>query len=131
MTTNLRNLLVASALLAPTFGCSFMARGPEQYRDDTAAVLAQRNAQIKSCYDKQLDTDETVNGKVVVNFTVEKKTGMLTNVVVDESQTTAPKPLAACIVSAMDGLQLTPEDQRDGLATFVWEFKVGSPRPAA
>jgi hypothetical protein len=30
------------------------------------------------------------------------------------------------VVSAIEGLQLTPEDRRDGEATFTWVFKGGA-----
>jgi hypothetical protein len=115
------------AVLATSIGCSFIARGPDQYRDDTQAVLDTRAGNIKACYDQQLAGGSLPAGEVTINFTVEKKTGYFVNAEVDPSRTTAPEPLANCILSAVDGLQLTPEDRRDGLATFSWVFSVGAP----
>ena len=47
-------------------GCSAIARSPEQYRDDTHALLETRNAQIKQCYDDALKTDASLSGQVTV-----------------------------------------------------------------
>lgn len=119
------------AVLAISIGCTFIARGPEQYRDDTQAVLETRSGNIKACYDQALASGTDASGEVTINFTVEKKTGNFVNSEVDPSRTTAPESLANCVLSAVDGLQLTPEDRRDGLATFSWVFTVGEPAPAA
>ena len=121
-----RSALVVG-LLAATSACTFYARGPEQYRDDTQVVLETRGDQIKECYDVALTTNDTVKGDVVVNFTVEKKTGKFMSMQLDETKTTAPKELADCIINSIDGLMLEPQDQRDGLATFTWSLKVGKP----
>jgi hypothetical protein len=37
-------------------------------------------------------------------------------------ESTAAPELGQCIVSALEGLQLDPPDEREGDATFVWEF---------
>ncbi len=57
----------------------------------------------------------------MVNFTVEKKTGTIANVTAAEGST-APDSLQTCVVTALEGLQLTPEDRRDGQATFTYTF---------
>jgi hypothetical protein len=31
--------------------------------------------------------------------------------------------LATCVVTALDGLELDPVDQRDGVATFTYTFR--------
>jgi hypothetical protein len=111
------------SLLAMSVGCSFIARGEDQYRSDTRNLLEQRNADVRSCYDNALAQNPAQSGTVAVNFTVEKKTGKLTNVAVDPDQTTAPETLSNCVVNAVDGLVLTPEDRRDGLAEFRWVFR--------
>jgi hypothetical protein len=108
-------------------GCSFMARGPEQYRDDTRSLLDSRQGQIKSCYDNALAQDQLVGGDVVVTFVVQKKTGDIADVLVAEGGTTAPSSLQECVVTALDGLQLTPEDQRDGIASFTYSFEAKAP----
>lgn len=110
-------------LLAVTAGCSFIARGEDQYRADTRNLLEQRNADVRACYDNALAQNPAQSGTVGVNFTVEKKTGRLTNISVDPDQTTAPETLSNCVVNAIDGLVLTPEDRRDGLAEFNWVFR--------
>ncbi len=115
--------------LAASLGCSFIARGPDQYRDDTRAVLQERSADIKVCYDRALTTDETAAGNVVVNFTVEKQTGVIKDVALGEG-TSASAALGDCVVNALQGLQLTPEDQRDGIATFTYTFRANPAQPA-
>jgi hypothetical protein len=110
-------------LLATTVGCTFIARGEDQYRADTRNVLEQRSSEIRACYDNALAQNPAQSGTVVVNFTVEKQSGRLTNVAVDPSGTTAPETLSNCVVNAIDGLVLTPEDRRDGLAEFRWVFR--------
>jgi hypothetical protein len=113
---------IAIACLLGT-GCSFIARGEDQYRQDTRSLLEGKNSEVKSCYDSALAQNPAQSGKVTVNFTVEKKTGKLTNIAVDPNQTTAPEPLQSCIVNAIDGMTLTPEDRRDGQAQFTWVFR--------
>lgn len=120
----MRNTTALLALLSTvTLGCSGIARGPDQYRDDTRALLETQNAQIKSCYDNALEQNPAQSGTVTVNFTVEKKTGVIKEVTVDPEQTTAPDSLQQCIVAALDGLKLTPEDRKAGEATFSWVFR--------
>ena len=123
---------VKLAIVAPlvlSAGCSFYARSPEDYRQVTRELVDTRSGDIKDCYDVALQTNETVAGTVVVNFTVEKKTGKIMNPAVDPSST-APEELTQCVVSAIDGLQLDPPDAREGQATFTWAFEVGAPPPA-
>lgn len=112
-------------------GCSFMARGPEQYRDDTRALLETKNSSVKACYDEALARDPSLAGDVTIHFTVEKKTGIIRDAEIDPDKTSAPQSLAQCVLSAMDGLQLTPEDQRDGIATFTYTFTAEGGKPAA
>lgn len=116
---------------AGTAACSFHARAPEKYRDDTRAVLETRNPQIKQCYDQALQQDSTAQGTVAVRFTVENKTGNIIETRVEPAGTNAPDQLSQCVVSALQGLALDPPDQRDGLATFVYEFRINPPPPAS
>ena len=111
-------LVVATAASS---GCTFIARSAEDYKAVTRELVDTKSGAITDCYDAALKTDEGATGKVVVNFTVEKKTGVITNPTVDESST-APAELGQCVVRAVDGLTLDPPDQRDGVATFTWEF---------
>lgn len=116
--------LLAVSVLSGVTGCSFYARGPEDYRKDTRALLETRNPQIKTCYDEALKSSTGASGTVVVNFTVEEKTGKIKDPTV-LPRSTAPAPLGECIVNALDGLALEPPDQRKGDATFTWEFQRG------
>ncbi len=68
----------------------------------------------------------TAAGKVTVLFTVEKKTGKILDVAPDPARTTAPQSLVSCVITAINGLVLNPPDQRDGKATFEYDFS----RPA-
>ena len=115
------------SLLGATAGCTFFARGPEQYRDDTTKLLATKSAELDTCYDNALKTAPTAAGKVTVVFTVEEKTGKISDAKADPARTTAPQALVDCVVTAINGLVLDPPDQRKGSATFEYDFA----RPAA
>lgn len=108
-------------------GCSFAARSPDMYRDDTAALLETRTPQITACYDEALKTTPDLQGRVTVRFTVETETGSLSNVAADPAGTTAPEPLTQCVVNSLQGLAIAPPDQRTGQAAFVYDF---APTPA-
>ncbi len=115
---------IAAALVLATVGtsgCAFFARSAEDYRAVTRELVDTKTGSIRDCYDAALLTSQGASGSVVVNFTVAKKTGTIMNPAVDESST-APADLSQCVVQAVDGLVLDPPDQRDGLATFTWEF---------
>jgi len=110
--------------LLTTTACQFYARGPDDYRKDTRALLETKSDQINGCFDEVLKKDTKATGTVIVHFTVKNETGKVTDPkVLPES--TAPAPLGECVVKAIDGLALDPSDKRDGDATFVWEFKSG------
>jgi hypothetical protein len=112
--------------------CSGTARGLEAYRTDTQKLLDTRSAQLQSCYDDALKGNDKLAGTVTVDFVVAKKSGTITNAVVDAPHSTAPAPLGDCVVKAIDGLTLDPGDRNDGHATFVYEFKPApGPKPAA
>ncbi|MBN2192648.1 MAG: hypothetical protein JW751_07505 [Polyangiaceae bacterium] len=114
------------ALITGVSACSLHARDGATYASDTAVVLATRNDPIKACYDEVLKTDQTAGGTVEVKFTVEKKTGSFVDPKLGE-KTTAPPPLADCVLKQFGGLVLTPPDRRVGDATFVWEFAANEP----
>lgn len=111
-------------LLVAASGCSFHARDADSYRKATRALLETRDDQIKGCYDAELQKDPKVGGVVVVGFTVAKETGAITNAKVIENETTAPASLGQCVVDSIKGLALDPPDERDGNASFQWEFQV-------
>ncbi len=112
------------ALLAT--GCSFHARDADSYRKATRALLETRSGDIKGCYDAELQKDPKVGGKVVVQFTVKKETGAISDAKVVEKKSDAPASLSECVVKAIDGLALDPPDKRDGDAQFEWEFQATS-----
>jgi hypothetical protein len=126
----MKHALVATTLLAAlSTGCSFAARSPEMYRDDTAKLLEAQTPEIKACYDKTLTAWKDASGTVRVTFTVKKKTGEITDAQVDKTATNAPDELSSCVVQSINGLKLEPPDQSDGQATFTWNFSVESPPP--
>ncbi|MEA2746862.1 MAG: hypothetical protein QOI41_1005 [Myxococcales bacterium] len=118
-------LIAGSAVLLS--GCSFAARSPEMYRDDTKAVLETKNNDIRACYDGVLKATPGAAGKVTVKFEVETEQGKIVNVAVDKPNTTAPDAVAECVTKSINGLGLTPPDKRVGQATFVWEFAAPAP----
>lgn len=120
--------LTATALLtALTMGslaCSFIARPPEQYRDDTQAVLDAAGGNLKACYDGVIVNDKNAKGTVTVMFSVEAETGIVKNAKVDEANSTAPAPVQDCVLQTLGGLKLDPPDARDGQATFSYQFDI-------
>lgn len=117
----MRTFLLTSVALG-SVACSFQARSPERYRDDTRALLESRGPQLQSCYRDALEATNETTGSVIVHFTVEHETGSLTALRVDE-KSTGSEPLRACVLKALEGLTLTPPDARDGVATFRYEFE--------
>jgi len=122
--------LCVLGLVAGVTGCSFAARSPDMYRDDTQALLETKSPQIKACYDEALKSTKDLQGRVTVKMLVEHDTGAVTNVAADPAGTTAPETLTKCVVDSLQGLVLNPPDKRDGDATFVYEFTLGAPPEA-
>jgi len=120
MKTILAALSVLS--LASLAGCSFAARSPEMYRDDTAKLLDTKSGEIKACYDNVLKATPGVGGKVTVKFELAEETGKIQNVIVDKPTTTAPDAVSDCVKKSIEGLAINPPDKRLGQATFVYEF---------
>jgi TonB family protein len=119
----MKTLLITTLLgltLAST-GCA--ARSAEMYRDDTRKLLESKQGAIQDCYNDVLKQERTAGGKVVVRFTVKSDTGVIADAKVDKAQSTGSKGLGQCIVKAIEGLTLDPADERDGDATFTWEFQ--------
>ncbi len=117
----MRHMILPSVLVSLA-ACSYVARDQAQYAEDTSTLLSTRSEAVRGCYDNALASNPEASGKVVVTFNVEKKTGKITNLAVDPARTTAPESLASCVTTAIDGLTLTPEDRRQGDATFTWVF---------
>jgi len=105
--------LACIGLAALTTAC--IARGPEDYRQVTRSLVDSQKAEIQGCF-------SGAPGKVVVDFTVEKKTGKISNAKIDESKSTAGAEVGSCIVSKIEGLTLEQPDMRDGAANFTWQF---------
>jgi hypothetical protein len=114
-------LLLASALALGA--CSFAARSPEMYRDDTGKALATKQQDIRACYDGVLKSNPGAGGTVIVKFDVETESGKISHVTVDKAKTTAPDPVSECVTRSIDGLTLAPPDQRKGDGTWVYEFQ--------
>lgn len=111
-------MLACSALV----GCSFYARGPEDYRSAVRKVLEQKRPDVETCYKQSYEKDNAVQGRVVVSFEVEPKTGKLVKPNVVPAGTTANGALQQCVLASLDGLALKPPDQRTGVGTYTWEF---------
>ncbi len=120
----MRRIATLLAFGLSSVACTYMARGPEDYKHDTRAVLETRNADIKACYDAELKKNKDLSGKVIVHFSVEPETGVIKEAMV-LPESSAPPALGTCIVDALSGLVLDPPDEREGDATFVWEFDKG------
>lgn len=123
------NTLVTFTLLSVGLsGCQFHARSADDYAGETKQLLAAKNDQIKTCYDSVLASNQGAKGEVVVDFTVEAKTGAIKDPTVNAEKTTAPEPLQKCVLDAMAGLQLDPPDAREGVASFAYEFTANAPK---
>lgn len=112
-------------LLAALSGASACAvRTPEMYRDDTRQLLTSKRPVLAACYDAELQTHPQADGKVIVHFTVERDSGRVLNPRIDDLLSTPNRTLRGCVLDAMRGLMLAPPDDRNGDATFTWEFKL-------
>lgn len=119
----MRKTIALFALMAFGAGCSFIARDTETYKKDNRALLETRSSDVKACYDAALATDPNLKGEVVVSYTIEKKTGKLTNITVLTDKTTAPEGLQNCVMSTLEGLVMPRADRRDGqVESFTWSF---------
>lgn len=130
----MKTIILAASSFAVLAGCSFAARSPEMYRDDTTAALQTKNNDIRACYDGVLKGTPSAAGKVTVKFDVVEdgadKAGTVQNVAVDKAGTTAPDAVADCVKTTITGVQIKPPaDKRKGQATYSWEFS--APPPAA
>jgi outer membrane biosynthesis protein TonB len=112
---------IAGAALA-LVGCA--VRSPELYRDDTRKLLETKEPTLQACYDAELQTHRDAGGKVIVRFTVDRETGKVSNPQIDDLSSTPNRTLRGCVLDALKGLTLAPADDRDGDATFTWEFQI-------
>ena len=118
--------LAASGLCALMASCSasFYARSPDDYRKATRTLLESKESDFKSCYENVIKQTPDAQGSVVVQFTVEQKTGKILNAASLPSST-APGPLRACVVNGLSAMKLDPPDQRQGVATMTFDFGRG------
>jgi hypothetical protein len=103
-------------------GCSFYARGPDAYRQAVRNMLDTKSPTVESCYNGARAQNPQSQGAVVVRFDVEPKTGDIVRPEIVKEQTTADETLQRCVLESLAGLKLDPPDQRQGQATFRWEF---------
>jgi len=101
-------------------------RTADEYRADTARAFTARGGDIKTCYDHVLATKREASGLVTVRFAVAEKTGKITDVALDKSQTTAPDDLSQCVLGLLSSVTLAPADPNRGIATWSWSFSAGS-----
>ena len=120
--TMLRRATLCIQLALFIGGCSFMMRSPDQYRNDTAGLLATKSPELTACFDNALKSAPGTSGKVTIHFLVEAKTGKINNAAAVPAQTTAPQTLVDCVLTSVNGLVLSPADQRTGDATFEYDF---------
>jgi len=125
-----RSIITSGAALFALLltGCQFHARDAESYRKITREVLETRNADIKACYDKALEKDPKASATVVVNFVVEKDSGVIKDFKIDDKASKGDKSLQKCVLSSLEGkdLKIDPPDAREGHATFRWELEAGN-----
>jgi hypothetical protein len=123
-------MMARSIALAPALVCAAgllsacAARSPEMYRDDTRRLLETRQTQLTACYDAELQTHPTAEGKVIVRFTIADDTGQIVDPQIDDLQSTPNRSLRGCVLDALKGLKLNHPDSRNGDATFRWEFQL-------
>lgn len=102
--------------------CSFYARGPDSYREAVRGLLETKRPDVEACYKRSYEADQSAQGRVVAKFEVEPKSGKVINPSIVPEGTTANDALKQCVLTSLEGLTLTPPDQRKGEATFTWEF---------
>ena len=117
-----KSALLAFAALSAVAGCSFAARSPDMFRDDTKKLFETKHNEMKACYDGVLKGTPGAAGKVTVHFTWEKSTGALQNPAVDPAATTAPAPVQECVTKHLGGLVMNPADAREGQGTWAFDF---------
>ncbi|MEY4576031.1 MAG: hypothetical protein RL701_734 [Pseudomonadota bacterium] len=119
-----RTRLLTLCLLALLGSSACAARSAEVYRTDVRRLLDTKRAILQACYEAELQNQPTAAGKVVVHFRVERELGHLLNPQVDDLQSTPNRTLRGCVLEALNGLVLTPPDDRHGAATFTWDFQI-------
>jgi hypothetical protein len=123
--------LIFTTAFAIVAGCSFIARDTETYKAENRSLLETKTSDVRACYDAALATNPSLKGDVVISYTIEKKTGKLSNMTLLTDKTTAPEGLQNCVMSAVEGLTFPKPDRRDGVVqSFTWSFQ-GQGKPGA
>jgi hypothetical protein len=126
----MRKTILLLSIASLGAGCSFIVRDTETYKADNRSLLETKTSEIRACYDAALAADPNLRGDVVVSYTIEKKTGKLSNMTVLTDKTNAPEGLQNCVMSALEGLEFPRPDRRDGVVqSFTWSFQ-GQGKPA-
>ena len=128
MSRNVRLAGLAATLIVGALGCSLIKRDAKTYSEDTTALIQTKSGELKACYDGVLKGDEKTAGSVTVFFVVEKETGKVKDVEVQDSS--VPETIKSCVEGALTGLTLDPGDADDGHATITFAFEPGPPPPA-
>jgi len=107
--------------LAAASACTM--RDMDAYHRDVRQLLEGRQPIVQACYDAELQTHKTAAGHVVVHFKIARATGRILEPRVDLARSSADRTLRGCVLESLRGLALRPPEERDGEATFVWEFR--------
>ena len=118
--------LLLACCIAGAYASGCAVRDAAMYRDDTRKLLERKLPMLRECYDAELQKDPQAAGKVIVSFTVQKDTGNIVDAKLDDLQSTPSRTLRKCVTDALQGLTLDPPDERDGKATFTWQFRAKS-----
>jgi hypothetical protein len=110
------------AIAVTAQGCAL--RDARTFVSDTQSVTAPKQEVIRACHTQALKSNPSAAGLVVVNFTWEKDTGKMTNLVVVPGQTTAPAELQTCVTKNLEGLLLQPPDKQTATITWSYDFTV-------
>ena len=112
-------LVVLSALTAS----ACVVRDLDAYRLDIRRLLEARRPIVQACYEAELQTQRKAAGRVVVRFKVERGRGRLVDPRLDDALSTPDRTLRGCVLDSLHDLVLHPPEERDGDATFIWEFR--------
>ncbi len=113
-------LIIGAVSLVATVGCAH--RDEKMWNDDVSKVFQSKQGDMQSCYDNVLKTDPKAAGSVAVAFEVETEGGKIQNVVVEKGSSTAPEPVQQCVTNALQGLVVSPPDNRLGQGKWTFQF---------
>ncbi len=102
-------------------------------REALAKVLQEHSGEITACYQRELEQDRSLEGKVKLKWTVQAD-GSVTDVEVDGAGTTLPNRRAVdCMVSRVAGWRFPPpKDGAIAVITNAWTLRTQvqlSPKP--